>query len=88
MSPTYAEVDVRVARIVVRVHPAGVHWSVPNDVDGVRTLVDRLRLEAPTLVVVDTPARDSSVVPTLTAAGLPVAVSDARRRAGAQCESL
>ena len=46
-------IDVAKAELVVAVHPSEAQWTVANDERGVRTLADRVRELAPTLIVLE-----------------------------------
>ena len=46
-------IDVAKAELVVSIVPAGERFTVANDERGVRTLVERLRAVAPTLIVLE-----------------------------------
>ena len=80
MSDTYVGVDVAKAELVVAARPADERWSVSNDERGVRTLVERLRRDAPALVVLEaTGGYELACVAALAAAGLPVVVANPRQ---------
>lgn len=77
---TNVGIDVAKAELVVHVRPADAQWSASNDDAGVRLLVDRLRAAAPTLIVLEaTGGYELAAVVALAAAGLPVAVVNARQ---------
>ena len=46
-------VSVANAELVIGVRPTGERWAVENDERGGRTLVERLRREAPDLIVLE-----------------------------------
>ena len=73
-------IDVAKAELVVAGRPSGERWTVTNDERGVRTLVDRLRREAPELIVLEaTGGYELLVVSALAAAQLPVVVVNPRQ---------
>ena len=73
-------IDVAKAELVVAARPSGERWTVANDERGVRTLVERLRATAPTLVVLEaTGGYELLCVAGLAAAGLPVVVVNPRQ---------
>jgi transposase len=77
---THVGIDVAKAELVVHLRPAGALWAVPNDEAGIRTLVERLRGEAPALLVLEaTGGYELAVAAALAAAGLPAAVVNARQ---------
>lgn len=60
--------------------PAGERWAVPNDADGVVTLVERLQALRPTLMVLEATGGLERVAPVaLATAGLPVVVGHPRQ---------
>ena len=66
-------IDVAKAELVVATRPSGERWTVANDERGVRTLVERLRVEAPELVVLEaTGGYELLCVAALAALALPV----------------
>jgi transposase len=81
MTPaTNVGIDVAKAELVVHVRPADAQWTVPNDEAGIGALTERLRAEAPTLIVLEaTGGYELAVAAALAAAGLPVAVVNARQ---------
>lgn len=73
-------IDVAKAELVVGAHPTGARWTVANDERGIRTLVERLRREAPELIVLEaTGGYELLCVAGLAAAGLPVVVANPRQ---------
>ena len=76
----FVGIDVAKAELVVAVLPAGERWTVGNDERGVRTLVDRLVVAAPTLIVLEaTGGYEVLGVAALAAAELPVVVVNPRQ---------
>jgi transposase len=77
---TNVGIDVAKAELVVHVRPADAKWTAPNDEAGIRTLVERLREAAPALIVLEaTGGYELALAAALAAAGLPVAVVNARQ---------
>jgi transposase len=73
-------VDVAQATLEVRVEPAGTGWTVPNDATGIATLVEQLRTQAVSLVVLEaTGGCEYAAVAGLSLTGLPVAVVNPRQ---------
>ena len=73
-------IDVAKAELVVAARPSGERWSVTNDPRGVKTLVDRLTREPPTLIVLEaTGGYEMLGVAALAAAALPVVVVNPRQ---------
>lgn len=76
----FVGVDVAKAELVVAVLPGAAQWTVTNDERGVRTLVERLREHAPTLIVLEaTGGYELLAVAALAAAALPVVVVNPRQ---------
>jgi transposase len=76
----FVGIDVAKAELVVVVRPSGETWTVPNDVTGVRALVQRLEQATPTLVVLEaTGGYELPCVAALLAATLPVVVVNPRQ---------
>jgi transposase len=76
----FVGIDVAKAELVVAVLPGNARWAVANDERGVRTLIERLRLEPPTLIVLEaTGGYELLSVAALAAAGLPVVVVNPRQ---------
>ena len=75
----FVGIDVANAEFVVAVHPNQTRWTVANDERGVRTLIERLRETAPTLIVLEaTEGYELLAVAALAAAELPVVVVNPR----------
>jgi transposase len=73
-------VDVAKAELVVAARPSGERWTVANDERGVRTLVERLRRDAPELIVLEaTGGYELLAVGALVAVQLPVVVVNPRQ---------
>jgi transposase len=73
-------IDVAKAELVIGVRPTGERWAVGNDERGVRTLVERLRREAPELIVLEaTGGYELVCAAALAAAALPVVVVNPRQ---------
>jgi transposase len=73
-------IDVAKAELVVASRPSSERWTVANDERGVHTLVERLRRDAPVLVVLEaTGGYELLCVAALSAAGLPVVVVNPRQ---------
>lgn len=73
-------IDVAKAELVVGSRPGGERWSVANDERGVSSLVDRLREDAPELIVLEaTGGYELLCVAALAAAALPVVVVNPRQ---------
>jgi len=73
-------IDVAKAELVVAARPSGERWTVANDERGVRTLVERLRVEAPELIVLEaTGGYELLCVAALAAVGLPIVVVNPRQ---------
>jgi transposase len=73
-------IDVAKAELVVAARPSGERWTVANDERGVRTLVERLRVEAPELIVLEaTGGYELLLVAAFVAAALPVVVVNPRQ---------
>lgn len=76
----FVGIDVAKAELVVAERPGTMPWVVPNDEAGVRTLLERLRPTAPTLIVLEaTGGYELAVVGALGAAGLPVVLVNPRQ---------
>src|SRR5689334_6665922 len=73
-------IDVAKAELVIAARPSGERWTVANDERGVRTLVERLRRDAPELIVLAaTGGYELLAVGALAAAQLPVVVVNPRQ---------
>ena len=78
--PCFVGIDVAKAQLDVAVRPSGERWAVPNDADGVVTLVERLQPLHPTLIVLaDTGGLERVATAALATAGLPVVVVNPRQ---------
>lgn len=76
----FVGVDVAKAELVVSVLPRGERFTVANDDRGVRTLAERLRVEVPTLIVLEaTGGYELMAVAALAGATLPVVVVNPRQ---------
>jgi transposase len=76
----YVGIDVAKLELVVHRRPSAECWTVPNDAAGIGALLGQLRDAPPTLVVLEpTGGYELAVVSALAAAGLPVAVVNARQ---------
>ena len=51
--PCFVGIDVAKVQLDIAVRPSGERWAVPNDADGVVTLVERLQALHPTLIVLE-----------------------------------
>ena len=73
-------IDVAKAELVVAARPSGERWTAANDERGVQLLVERLRKQSPTLIVLEaTGGYELLCAGTLAAAGLPVVVVNPRQ---------
>ena len=78
--PCFVGIDVAEAQWDIGVRPSGERWAVPNDADGVVTLVERLQGLHPTLMVLEaTGGLERAATATLAMAGLPVVVDTPRQ---------
>lgn len=76
----FVGIDVAKAELVVSILPSAERFTVDNDERGVRTLVERLRSIAPTLIVLEaTGGYELLAVAALAAAALPVVVVNPRQ---------
>jgi transposase len=76
----FVGIDVAKAELVVSILPAGDRFTVENDEGGVRHLVERLRANPPTLIVLEaTGGYERLAAAALVAAGLPVVVVNPRQ---------
>ena len=77
---SYVGIDVAKAELVVHRRPSDERWTLPNDAAGIRALRERLQTNAPMLIVLEpTGGYELAVVTALAAAGLAVAVVNARQ---------
>ena len=78
--PCFVGIDVAKAQLDMAVRPSGERWAVPNDADGVVTLVDRLQALHPALSVLEaTGGLERAATAALATAGLPVVVVNPRQ---------
>src|SRR5438128_12181908 len=78
--PCFVGIDVAKAQLDIALRPSGERWAVPNDASGVTTLVDRLQVLHPTLIVLEaTGGLERAVTAALATAGLPVVVVNPRQ---------
>ena len=78
--PYFVGIDVAKAQLDIALRPSGERWSVPNDTNGVTTLVDRMQTLQPTLIVLEaTGGLERMVTSALATAGLPVVVVNPRQ---------
>jgi transposase len=76
----FVGIDVSKAVLDIAVSPTAEAWSVPNSEAGTRDLVERLRLLAPTLIVLEaTGGLERRAVAALAGAGLPVVAVNPRQ---------
>jgi transposase len=79
-TPAFVGIDVSKARLDVVLRPTADRWGVANDDPGIATLVDRLRLLRPALIVLEaTGGLELPLTRALAAAGLPVVVVNPRQ---------
>src|SRR5256712_3360923 len=78
--PCFVGIDVAKAQLDIALRPSGERWAVPNDASGVATLVDRLQVLHPALIVLEaTGGLERLVTSALATAGLPVVVVNPRQ---------
>jgi transposase len=78
--PCFLGIDVATAQLDIAIRPSGARWAVPNDADGVVTLVERVQPLPPTLIVLAATGGLERAVPSAwAAAGLPVVVVNPRQ---------
>jgi transposase len=78
--PCFVGIDVAKAQLDIALRPSGERWSVPNDTNGVTTLVERMQALQPTLIVLEaTGGLERLVTSALATAGLPVVVVNPRQ---------
>ena len=79
-APCFVGIDVAKAQLDIALRPSGERWTVPNDADGVVTLVERLQPLHPTLLVLEaTGGLERVATAALATAGLPVVVVHPRQ---------
>jgi transposase len=73
-------IDVAKAQLDIAVRPSGERWAVPNNTDGVATLVEQVQALHPTLIVLEaTGGLERAATAALATAGLPVVVVNPRQ---------
>ena len=78
--PCFVGIDVAKAQLDIALRPSGERWAVPNDADGVATLVERLQTLHPTLIVLEaTGGLERPATAALATARLPVVVVNPRQ---------
>jgi transposase len=78
--PCFVGIDVAKTQLDIAVRPSGERWAVPNDADGVVTLVERLQPLHPTLMMLEaTGGLERVATAALAMAGLPVVVVHPRQ---------
>jgi transposase len=78
--PCFVGIDVAKAQWDMAVRPSGERWAVPNDADGVVTLVERLQALHPPLIVLEaTGGLERAATAALATAGRPVVVVNPRQ---------
>jgi transposase len=78
--PCFVGIDVAKAQLDIALRPSGERWTVPNDTNGVTTLVERMQTLQPTLIVLEaTGGLERMVTSALATAGLPVVVVNPRQ---------
>lgn len=78
--PCFVGIDVAKAQLDIAVRPSGERWAVPNDAEGVVTLVERLQALHPTLMVLEaTGGLERIAAAALATAGLPVVIVNPRQ---------
>jgi transposase len=76
----FVGIDVAKAQLDIAVRPSGERWAVPNDAGGAVTLVERLQVLHPTLIVLEaTGGLERVATAALATAGLPVVVVNPRQ---------
>ena len=61
--PGFVGMDVAQAQRDIALRPSGARWAVSNDASGVATLVERLQVLPPTLMVLEAPGGLERLVP-------------------------
>ena len=80
--PCFVGIDVAKAQLDIALRPSGERWTVPNDTNGVTTLVDRMQTLQPTLIGLEaTGGLERLVTSALATGGLPSSWST-RARSG------
>lgn len=80
LSETFVGIDVAQDQLDVHVLPKAVHFTCPNDTDGITSLVSRLQKEHPTVIIMEASGgHEITVAAELGAVGLPVAVVNPRQ---------
>ena len=78
--PCFVGIDVAKAQLDIALRPSGERWAVPNDTNGVTTLVERMQTLQPTLIVLEaTGGLERMVTSAVATAGLPVVVVNPRQ---------
>ena len=78
--PCFVGIDVAKAQWDIAVRPSGERWAVPNDAGGAVTLVERLQVLHPALIVLEaTGGLERVATAALATAGLPVVVVNPRQ---------
>jgi len=79
-APVFVGIDVSKGRLDVALRPSGESWPVTSDDAGIATLVNRLRVLAPDLIVLEaTGGIEIPLTGALATAGLPVVVVNPRQ---------
>ena len=75
--PCFMGIDVAKAQLDIAVRPSGERWTVPNDADGVATLVEQGQALHPTLMVLEaTGGLERAATAAWATAGRPVVVQE------------
>jgi len=78
--PCFGGIAGAKAQLDIALRPSGERWTVPNDPNGVTTLVERMQtLQPPRIVLEATGGLERAVTSALAAAGLPVVVVNPRQ---------
>ena len=78
--PCFMGIEVAKAQLDIAVRPSGERWAVPNNTDGVATLVEQVQALHPTLIVLEaTGGLERSATAALATAGLPVVIVNPRQ---------
>src|SRR5262249_30850465 len=79
-APAVVRIDVPKAELLIAIRPSGERWTMANDAVGIQTLVQRVRVHAPTLIVLEaTGGYERAAVAALAAAQLPLVVANPRQ---------